>query len=186
MLFGIGEHFFCSKLTIMIFETERLYVRKLNESDHEAYFDLTGNPNVRNPLPRKVFTKAESDTEINLYILLEKTAHNKIWAICEKGNSEFIGGCGIIKNEFAQDEIGYQLREKFWGKGYGTEIAAGLIEYCFTVLNSPVITADVDVKNTKSVKILSKFLKLEKEFFNEKDNCMDRRYSLLKKDWKRS
>lgn len=170
----------------MIFETERLYVRRLQETDKDSYFDLTSNPNVRNALPRKIFTKEESDAELAHYILLEKTSNKKVWAICLKGNSEFIGGCGIIKNEFEQDEIGYQLREKYWGKGYGTEIAEGLIKYGFTVLNSPIITADVDVKNTKSVKILSKFLKLKKEFFNKKDNCMDRRYSLLKEDWERS
>jgi ribosomal-protein-alanine N-acetyltransferase len=170
----------------VIFETTRLYVRKLQESDQEAYFDLTSNPNVRNALPRKIFTKEESDAELSNYILLEKTTNNKVWAICEKGSSEFIGGIGIKKNEVDQDEIGYQLREKYWGKGYGSEIAEGVINYGFTVLKSPILTADVDAKNTKSVKILGKFLKLEKEFFNEKDNCMDRRYSLLKEEWERN
>lgn len=42
------------------------------------------------------------------------------------------------------------------------------------------ITADVDTKNLNSVKILKKFMTSSKEFFNESDNCIDRRYEVLK------
>ena len=43
-------------------------------------------------------------------------------------------------------------------------------------------TADVDTKNKSSVKILEKFMSCSKEFFNESDNCIDRRYQVLKND----
>ena len=45
------------------------------------------------------------------------------------------------------------------------------------------MTADVNIENTKSVKILDKFLIKQKEFFNQKDNCTDRRYKLTKENW---
>ena len=170
----------------MIFETERLYFRKLNESDADLFFDLKSNPIAMNPLPREVLNRSESDLELKLLISLEVSGEKNIWSVCEKGNNDFIGGCGFQKNELNQDEIGYQLREKYWGKGYGTEIACGLIEYGFSILNSNLITADVDSSNIKSVKILEKFMRMETEFFNEKDNCWDRRYCISSSEWQNS
>ncbi len=168
----------------MIFETQRLYFRKLKESDSELFFDLKSNPNAMNPLPREVLNRKESDAELLMLISLEVSGEKNIWCVCEKGCDDFIGGCGFQKNELYQDEIGYQLREKYWGKGYGTEIANGLIQYGFSILNSDLITADVEASNVPSVKILEKYMQLETEFFNEKDNCLDRRYALLRDDWR--
>ena len=74
------------------------------------------------------------------------------------------------------------MREKFWRKGFGTEIAKGLISFGFDKMKMKMkkITADVDTKNLNSVKILEKFMSSRKEFFNESDNCVDRRYEILK------
>ena len=163
-----------------IFETERLYTRNLNKVDHETFYDLKSNPKVMNPLPRKVLNRLDSNKELERLIELEKSTSKTIWAICEKHNNELIGCCGFMKNNENNDEIGYQLRERFWGKGYGTEIAKGLIEYGFNVLNSSLITADVNSINKGSIKILNKFMKFEKEFYNENDNCIDQRLTKTK------
>ena len=45
------------------------------------------------------------------------------------------------------------------------------------------ITADVDTRNLNSVKILEKFMTAKKEFFNQSDNCIDRRYEIIKNNW---
>jgi len=42
------------------------------------------------------------------------------------------------------------------------------------------ITADVNIENIASAKILNKFFKPVREFFNENDNCTDRRYELYR------
>ena len=163
-----------------IFETERLYTRNLNKVDNETFYDLKSNPKVMNPLPRKVLNRLDSNKELERLIELEKSTSKTIWAICVKHNNELIGCCGFMKNNENNDEIGYQLRERFWGKGYGTEIAKGLIEYGFNVLNSSLITADVNSINKGSIKILNKFMKFEKEFYNENDNCIDQRFTITK------
>lgn len=167
----------------MILETPRLYARPLEESDAAAFFELMGNPNVMNPIPQKIFSKAESNSKLTELIALEKSSDTKIWCLCEKGDTALIGICGVLKNNEQQDEIAYRIIESYWGKGYGTEIAKGLIDYCFTQLKSDLVTADVFVDNVKSVKILDKFFRVQKEFFNAEDNCMDRRYVMRKDDW---
>jgi ribosomal-protein-alanine N-acetyltransferase len=167
----------------MIFETARLYVRSLEESDGSAFFELMSNPNVMNPIPQKPFNKEECTSKLKELILLEKSSDTKIWCLCKKGRSDLIGICGVLKNDKRQDEIAYRIIETFWGNGYGTEITKGLIDFCFLNMKSDLITADVCVDNLRSVKILNKYFKFEKEFFNAEDNCVDRRYILRKEDW---
>ncbi|WP_417799882.1 GNAT family N-acetyltransferase [Tenacibaculum sp.] len=161
-----------------IFETNRLLIRTLKKEDSEDYFDMMGNPNVMNPIPRKVMTKEESNNHLNNFLNQPEIS---VWAIELKSENNFIGLCAFLKNNENEDEIGYRLREKYWKKGYGTEVTVGLLNYGFDQMKMDKITADVDTRNLNSVKILEKFMTAKKEFFNEADNCTDRRYEISKK-----
>jgi len=46
-----------------------------------------------------------------------------------------------------------------------------------------LITADTYISNNKSIKIIEKFMVFDKEFYNQTDKCVDRRYKLTKKEW---
>lgn len=167
-----------------IFETNRLIIRLISEADSNNYFDMMGNSNVMDLVPRKIMTREESDKHLNNFIdKYDTQLSQNVWAIEEKENNEFIGLCGLLKNSENEDELGYRLREKFWNKGYGTEVTKSLISFGFNDLQMEKIIADVDLKNLNSIKILDKFMSIKKEFFNEADNCMDRRYEVLKIDW---
>jgi ribosomal-protein-alanine N-acetyltransferase len=169
---------------MIIFETDRLIIRKLKETDSDDYFDMMGNPAVMNMGPRKVMSREESDNHLEHFLNPNRDQSGiKAWAIEVKSGNEFIGLCAFLKNNENDDEIGYRLRERFWRMGFGTEIAKGLISFGFEHLEAKKITADVDTKNQNSVKILEKFMLVSKEFFNEADNCMDRRYEVLKSNW---
>ena len=168
----------------IIFETERLIIRQLKAIDKIAFFDMMGNPNVMKPIPQNVFSKEESDEKlIELISYYKSNSEKKIWAISLKDNTELIGLCGLIINNENNNEIAYRLREKFWNYGYGTEIAKGLINYGFEKLNFKLITADAFISNKNSIKIIEKFMVFDKEFYNEKDQCIDRRYKLSKSNW---
>lgn len=162
----------------MIFETERLIIRALKTTDSAAFFDMMGNPNVMNPIPQKVMTKAESDSKLYELMTFEKASNKKVWSLIEKKSTNFIGICGLLINNDGENEIAYRLRENYWGNGYGTEIAKGLINYGFNTLDFDLITADVYVKNVKSIKILDKFFSKQSEFFNQNDNCNRNSHSI--------
>lgn len=167
-----------------IFETDRLVVRGLTEVDSDNYYDMMGNPNVMNLIPTKVMSREESDEHLSNFIGKDQTlTDTKVWGIEAKSKNELIGLCAFLKNNEKEDEIGYRLREKHWRKGFGTEITEGLIKFGFEQLKMEKITADVDVKNVNSVKILEKFMVKTKTFFNESDNCIDQRYEILKNSW---
>ncbi len=167
----------------MIFQTTRLSIRKLTTYDTDHFFDMMGNPKVMNPVPRRAMTRAESDAKLALLIELEPNSSTTVWAMTVKGSDEFIGLCGFLKNEENQDELAYRLREKYWGVGYGTEVAKGLLTYGFIEKNCPFIIGDVYIENLPSIKILEKFMIAGKEFFNESDQCMDRRYTVSKSEF---
>jgi ribosomal-protein-alanine N-acetyltransferase len=142
------------------------------------------NHNVMYPIPRPVMDKAESDTNFENHLNALPTTDIKVMAIETKDKNAFIGICAYLKNNNNQDEIGYRLREQFWGVGYGTETTKGLIDYAFNTLNLELLTADVNTANVNSVKILDKFFTRDVEFYNEEDQCKDRRHTLKKEDWK--
>ena len=167
----------------MIFETERLFVRRLQESDADLFFDLMSNPNVMNMVPEPVLNKEESNSQLKELIALEQSTDIKIWSLCEKENNEFIGFAGLLKNAEGEDEIAYRIREQHWNKGFGTEITKGLIDFGFKNMNMELITADVYIENVRSIKILDKFFTMQKEFFNKEDNCIDRKYIIRKENW---
>lgn len=168
----------------MHIQTRRLYTRELIEADREDFFDMMGNPNVMNPIPQKAMNPAESDA------MLDKLMHDKkfradktVRAICLEGNTEFMGLAGLLRNDNREGEIAYRLREKFWGQGYGTEIAYGILLYGFETLHEPIMTGDVNITNAASVAILNKFLTPGETFFNEKDQCTDQRFRLNSEEW---
>ena len=167
-----------------IFETERLIIRTLKLDDADDYYDMMGNPNVMNLIPSEVMSREESDQHLNMFIGKDQTlSDTKVWGIESKNKNEFIGLCAFLKNDEKEDEIGYRLREKHWRKGFGTEITKGLIEFGFENLRMEKITADVYTKNLFSAKILEKFMIQTKEFFNKSDDCIDRRYEIIRQNW---
>lgn len=167
-----------------IFQTRRLLIRTLKKDDSDDYFDMMGNPNVMNPIPRDAMAREKSNDHLNNFLNTEHTpSDRKVWAIELKSENKFIGLCAFLKNNENEDEIGYRLREKYWRKGFGTEVTVGLLKYGFDQMKMDKITADVDTRNLNSVKILEKFMIAKKEFFNESDNCTDRRYEIIKNNW---
>ena len=61
------------------------------------------------------------------------------------------------KPDETQLEIGYMLKEEFWGKGYGTMICSELLSLADTVLAKKDIIGIIDPENAASKKLLEKF-----------------------------
>ncbi len=73
-------------------------------------------------------------------------------------DEKVIGLCGfpvmdILKGEYA---FYYQLNRKYWGKGYGYEVATTLLDYIVKHTQAQVIYADAVSINPASIEILSR------------------------------
>jgi len=164
-----------------IFQTTRLDIRIFNLIDREYFIELVTKSEIITPVPQLPMGIDEIEKKFSFAINPQDTIlenEKSIWAICEKGREEVIGLCALLINDEGDRELGYRFRVEYWRKGYGTEVTKGLIDFCFQELKLDKITADVNIENIASAKILSKFFKPVREFFNEEDNCIDRRYEL--------
>ena len=166
-----------------LFETASLNIRHLEESDLEEFFDLQSNPNVLRYVGSPPSTFEECSAEIKTLIASykEEKAGLLVWGIYLNSSNEFVGTCAYVTQDGGH-EIGYRLREKHWGKGYGSELTPALLSYVFDHYNVDEIWAEADVLNVGSVKILDKNLVNQGKRWNEKDNCWDYHYLLTKEE----
>ena len=164
---------------VMIFETERFIVRKLRIKDLEDFYDMQSNENVMRYV-KPALNYEESVVELEKFIsyYTDTARFFHLWAIESKLGGDFIGICGVYHNDTKDNEIAYRLREQFWGKGIGGEIAKGLISYCFNTLNMNKIVASVDEVNTGSVKILEREMTFVERVYSEKRMRYSLKYSL--------
>ncbi|WP_234859500.1 GNAT family N-acetyltransferase [Aquimarina aquimarini] len=160
-----------------LFETKNLYVRYLKTEDQDAFYDMQSNPNVMRYI-KKTMNFEESKKELDRFITYyteDKTFYN-IWAVVESETQRFIGICGVYKNKHSEYEIAYRLRECFWRKGFGQEIAKALISYCFDIMRLPELTAYVAKENVGSICILEKEMKYIEESYAQKENILEQKY----------
>ncbi len=153
----------------MIFETQRLHIRKLILTDLQSFHTLESNPLVLQYATGEIKTIIECEDELKELITKYEILSNDFWiyAIERKLDSEFIGTVALVKDN-EDDEIGYRFIQEYWGKGYATEICEGLIIYCKSVGIRKIIGCVVD-ENIASAKILERFNFMEIEKFVSKD-----------------
>ncbi|OAB79649.1 GNAT family N-acetyltransferase [Cochleicola gelatinilyticus] len=167
----------------MEFSTERLQIRKLKPEDRDAFFDLMGNPKVMNPIPLPAMTEAESDAKMQEVFEFDNSKKGKqIRVVTLKEEDELLGLCMLLTNNEGDTELGYRFRECYWGKGYAKEVTEGMIAYCFNTIGVEKVTADADIRNVASLKILNRYLKEIKDIYKD-GKIADKRFALFKKEW---
>jgi len=145
-----------------IIETKRLILRRITIADTSDFFELDSNPNVHLFLENKpVKTIEESKAMIADILQQYKTNGLGRLAMIEKTTNEFIGWAGLkleenLRQEFDYYDLGYRLKEQFWGKGYATEAAFASLNYGFKDLKLSEIGAAADVEHIASNTILTK------------------------------
>lgn len=164
----------------MIFETERLLIRKLILSDLNSFHEMQSNINVMQFADGDIKTFAEHQKELIELINKYEKPTNDFWiyAIERKLNNKFVGTVALVKDD-KDDEIGYRFLEKYWGLGYGFEICEGLVIYSRRLGLKKLIGYVVD-ENLASVKILEKCnFKIVKKFINDQNNLPETKYELI-------
>lgn len=165
----------------MIFETQRLVIRKLEFLDLEGFFKLESNPLVLQYATGEVKTLLECENELKELIEKYDKENNDFWiyTIERKSDKNFIGTVALVKDEEGNDEIGYRFIEEYWGNGYATEICEALIKYCKSIGMKKLIGCVVD-DNIASAKILERFnFKEVEKFVSEDIGLPETKYELV-------
>jgi RimJ/RimL family protein N-acetyltransferase len=125
---------------------ERVYLRPMEMTDLDGpYFDWLNDYEVTRFLETGSFPTTTA-TLRNYLENIAKHPNNVMLAIMDKKTNRHVGNVklGNIHPLHRNADIGIMIGDKsFWGKGYGSEAMALIIEYGFTRLNLHKITLGV-------------------------------------------
>jgi ribosomal-protein-alanine N-acetyltransferase len=153
----------------IIFETERLFIRRLTMDDFEDFYLFNSNEDVmryiRKPQTREQTQKFLQDN-INYYNEFPQYGR---WALIDKSTQKFTGSFMVRPSAHVPEvEIGYALMPHAWGNGLATEALQGGMKYAFEELKLPCLIAITYPQNILSQKVLLKCgFVFEREFYEE-------------------
>lgn len=148
----------------MILETERLYMREINQFDFESLCKI-----LKDEGTMYAYEGAFSDNEVQEWLDRQIVRYQKwnfgLWAVILKETDKMIGQCGLTIQPWKDEEvleIGYLFERSYWHKGYAIEAAKACKKYAFEILNANevcsiirdtnIASQNVAVKNGMTVK----------------------------------
>lgn len=150
-------------------ETDRLLLRRWQESDLEPFIKMNQDAEVMRYFPDIM----NPEQTIDLYnrIQQEFLEYNYgLYAAEEKISGQFIGFTGFHWARMDVDfcpcvEIGWRLDKAFWGQGYATEGAKACLQFGFHKLNFHEVHSFTAVKNKASQRVMQKNRMQPKQYF---------------------
>ncbi|NWF67932.1 MAG: GNAT family N-acetyltransferase [Chloroflexi bacterium] len=141
----------------MVLETERLLLRTLETCDAPAMTVLLNDPAINNMMDDYPYPYTEGDAQRVIHWAQDALGAGNGWglAILRKVDRLFLGAL-FLKLYTPVPEIGYWVGRAFWGQGYVTEAARGIVRYAFDELGLGKIAAYCLVQNVASQRVLEK------------------------------
>ena len=139
-------------MPIRYIETGRLILTPLTAEDAPDVFEWTGDPEVNRYMPYPLH-KDISETVSWISGLGDKYE----FGFRLKDGEKLIGAGSVVRRDgFSGLELGYNLNRRYWGQGYATEAARGLIYWARDSLGEYEFFARHAVENTASGRVLEK------------------------------
>ena len=130
--------------------TARLVLRQPRMDDLDALYAIMSKPAAM----RYWSTLPHASREITA------TLFDKILAGTAAGGQELmIERDGVVIGKVGAGllpHFGFILNPAYWGQGYATEASEAFIEHVFSVTDTPKLVADVDPRNTASLRVLNR------------------------------
>lgn len=140
-----------------MFETDRLFLRPMDETDTDAVFAMRSDADVMRFIRPLQTEKRDAESWINLVSSRWETEKIGFCAVIEKTSNRFIGWCGLWRlKETDEIEVGYALFKEFWGRGFASEAAAACLTYGFDQLGLEKIVAVANPDNRNSRRVMEK------------------------------
>ncbi len=140
-------------------KTERLILKKWEETDAESLFEYASDPDIG---PIAGWPPHRSLAE-SLDVIRNVFRGAECYAVCEKGNGKAIGAVELKLNGHTdmtergdECELGYWLGKPFWGRGYMPEAAGALLRRGFADLGMNTIWCGYYDGNQKSKRVQEK------------------------------
>lgn len=177
--------------TLPIITTERVVLRWISEDDIDGLYQVFSNPQVMRywssgPLPNR---DAAAAMQREIAAGNENNMMFK-WGLALRESNLVIGTTTLfnLNLDNGRAELGYAMGRANWGKGYMHEALQALLSHAFEVMNLRRLEADVDPRNTASIRTLDR-LGFQREGFLRERWHVDGEiqdalfYGLLRREW---
>lgn len=138
--------------------TERLIMRRWQESDKEPFAALNGDPETMQYFP-STLDRAASDALMGRLEELFQEQGFGLWALEVAETGEFIGFTGLNPMPAGIPgaggmEVGWRLARQAWHHGYATEAARAALTVAFDGIGLPEIWSMASVQNEPSQAVM--------------------------------
>ncbi len=142
---------------MVLFETERLRVRRFTVHDADVFFRFNSHPDVMRYI-RPVKTREECDAflleNLDFY---QPTSCLGRFLVADKRTEDYIGSFSLLYLSGGDDiHIGYGLMPEHWGKGYASELLKEGVDFFFNSTKRLILFAITEPSNIASQKVLEK------------------------------
>ena len=154
----------CSDRALMstsILETERLVFRPFTPDDLDLVTDLHSDPEVQRYLGG-MWAPPEMQATLDRFVLSQATHDYSKWAVFLRDGT-FVGRAGVSRFPALTDkgfggdrELGYTLKQAFWGSGIASEAAGAVRDWFWANTDETCLIGFTHPENLASQRVLVK------------------------------
>jgi RimJ/RimL family protein N-acetyltransferase len=145
--------------TLPIITTERLVLRWVSENDIDSLYEVFSNPEVARYWSAPPYTTREQAVQLQREIAAGNESNTMFkWGLALRDSDRLIGTTTLfnLNLDNGRAEVGYAMGRAHWGKGYMNEALQALLLHAFEVMKLRRLEADVDPRNTASIRTLER------------------------------
>jgi len=141
-------------------ETKRLFLKNISIDDRDFIFSQFSDDVVNRYLfdAEPVTDMQGADEIIMFFIQQPEPRLHRRFVIVRKLDGKKMGTCGF--NGWNQTdctfEVGYDMKEEFWGNGYMQEAIKEIIAFAIDEMHIKEINACISIDNQRSIRLVEK------------------------------
>ncbi len=134
-------------------------IEKYNQGDFDLYYSMVKEDQVMRYITGKGLTKEEALSKFKEIIDFNLNENHMGYFKIYNNKDEFIGDGKLewYKQDVSKLEVGYILKEEFWGRGYGTMICREMLALAERLWPARDVIGIIDPDNIASRRLLEKF-----------------------------
>jgi ribosomal-protein-alanine N-acetyltransferase len=138
----------------IVLETARVRLRELEAADQPFVTAMLADPDVMRFWPRPMTTAEAGEWLVRQQDRYQRDGHG-YWLACLRGSGQPIGQVGLLMTDLdagREPALGYILHRPFWGRGFASEAAAGVLAWA-THFGYPRVLCLVRPENIPSLRV---------------------------------
>lgn len=169
----------------MIIETERLFLREMDENDFDALYEVLADADIMQHYPY-TFDENRVRNWIQRNIERYRIFGFGLWAVCLKETGEMIGDCGLTMQFTGGEikpEIGYHIRADKQRNGYAKEAAIAVRDWTFNNTPFQIVYSYMKYTNEPSVKTAISYGCKQVDEYKDDENEITKVFAISKDQW---